>query len=359
MDEKQRIVVENKIDYQFKNKSLLQQAFVRSSYTAENGGWDNEVLEFIGDKVIDFVVTKMLAEKYCHMTMSQEYRQKRMWKSPMIKPEPNVLHSDKNEGELTEIRKSLVQRANLARRIDEYDFSQYLVMSKSDEVNHVYENASVKEDLFEAIVGAVAIDCNWNTEKLEQVVDHMLEPDLEEFGENYIMIIQEWSLKKYNELPMYHVDKFSQSRKYQKGYIYDSSAVFTFGAQPTYTAYLGLKGIEDIVLGFGFTQREARKDAARCACKLIEKMGLLFTIKDEIDNPNLDDAINQLETLARRGYFSLPEYVYEESHDENGNPIWHVRCLIEGQEYSSEAIGSVKKQAKKQAAYNMLMYVLG
>lgn len=56
MDSKDLQVIEARIGYSFKNSDLLQQAFVRRSYARENGGEDNEVLEFIGDKVLDFLL---------------------------------------------------------------------------------------------------------------------------------------------------------------------------------------------------------------------------------------------------------------------------------------------------------------
>ena len=69
MDTNDLIGIENQIDYKFKNRDLLQQAFVRRSYSAENGGANNEVLEFIGDKALDFVVVQLLTEEYgCWMT---------------------------------------------------------------------------------------------------------------------------------------------------------------------------------------------------------------------------------------------------------------------------------------------------
>ena len=55
-------MVQGQIGYDFKNLDLLQQAFTRRSYTAENGGENNEVLEFIGDKALDFVVVASLSE---------------------------------------------------------------------------------------------------------------------------------------------------------------------------------------------------------------------------------------------------------------------------------------------------------
>ena len=48
--------VERQIGYKFVNRDLLVQAFVRKSYSMENGGENNEVLEFIGDKALDLSV---------------------------------------------------------------------------------------------------------------------------------------------------------------------------------------------------------------------------------------------------------------------------------------------------------------
>lgn len=62
-------MVQGQIGYDFKNLDLLQQAFTRRSYTAENGGENNEVLEFIGDKALDFMVVKLLIQKYGYLAM--------------------------------------------------------------------------------------------------------------------------------------------------------------------------------------------------------------------------------------------------------------------------------------------------
>ena len=102
---------------------------------------------------------------------------------------------------------------------------------------------------------------------------------------------------------------------------------------------------------------KSRKICER-AYKYLKEHGLLVSIKDEISNPNAEDAIGQLEILARRGYFDIPIYNTEESHDEDGNPIWNVRCHIEQIDRSFASINSSKKVAKKKAAYKMLQYVL-
>lgn len=97
-------------------------------------------------------------------------------------------------------------------------------------------------------------------------------------------------------------------------------------------------------------------------CKLayeyLEKHDMLFSIRDEIENPNFESSINQLEILARRGYFSLPTYNYNETHDQDGNPIWECQCHIRECDQSFSAVSSSKKAAKKDSALQMLNYVL-
>ena len=56
--------VQRQIGYEFKNLDLLEQAFTRRSYTEESGGENNEVLEVLGDKVLDFIVVKILSERF-------------------------------------------------------------------------------------------------------------------------------------------------------------------------------------------------------------------------------------------------------------------------------------------------------
>lgn len=96
----------------------------------------------------------------------------------------------------------------------------------------------------------------------------------------------------------------------------------------------------------------------KVAYEYLERKELLFSIRDEIENPNKADAVSQLEILARRGYFSLPIYDFELNHDENGNPIWRCACHIAEKPKDFKAKSSSKKDAKKSAAFEMLKYVL-
>ena len=360
MDAKDISFIQDQIGYNFKNTDLLQQAFVRRSYSHENGGENNEVLEFIGDKVLDFIVVKLLSDKFGY-----------------TKGELDVFDSENDwdeyacdycENKLTEIKKQLVQKQNLATCIDELGLAEYLIMGKSDQKQHADEQPSVKEDLFEAILGAVAIDSGWNLEKLQDTVELMLKPEttLEEDDEdNYVALIQEWCSKETGNIPLYHFEEGSYQATWYMPFDGISQNCNVLGS-PEYNKLMAsthrclLKIADDIPIfrGFGKSKSEARKNVCRLAYEWLDKNDRLHTIGNELENPNRNEAIGQLEILARRGYFTLPTYEFEQEHDENGNPVWTAKCCVEEAEYYFDATSSSKKEAKKDAAFEMLKYVL-
>ena len=78
--------------------------------------------------------------------------------------------------------------------MDELGFSEHLIMGKGDIQNNINQEDSVKEDLFEAIIGAVAIDSGWNLKDLQKVVEAMLVPEdflINDTDTNYVRLIQE------------------------------------------------------------------------------------------------------------------------------------------------------------------------
>ena len=319
--------IEQLLEYQFEETAILQQAFIRRSYSQEKGGENNEILEFIGDKALDFIVVKKLAEYYGKLTKEDEFSTKY------------------KEGKLTEIKKKLVNSTMLAHRIDILGLNAYLIMGKGDIKNNVQDEEHVKEDLFEAIIGAVAIDSDWDMEKIQDVIEKML--DIEYYlengfndNENYVDLIQQWSQKQYGELPLYEV------------YLEDENA-------EEYTCRLTLPDIDEYFEGEGYSKSQARMDAASKAYSYLEKNDMLLTMEDEVGEPDENRAINQLQELAQKGYIEMPEYIFEERHDKDGNPIWHCECHVNGQEYYYQYDLPSKKEAKRKAAYNMLRQVLG
>lgn len=357
MTQEEFVTVQNRIDYRFKNPDLLHQAFTRKSYAEENGGCENEVLEFIGDKVLDFVVVKYLTESFG--SYAHDY-------DDYSDEDADEFECELGEGSLTEMKAHLVQKRMLSMRIDKLGFADFLYMGRGDTERHVERQDSVKEDLFEAILGAVALDSNWNLEALENVVKHMLDPEVElgqdEELENYIGLVQDWASETQGELPLYHPEAFFpdyyfHGNSYVLGDNMRNSNMFIV-ARPKRMCSLKLPGVEEIFLDAGQTDREARRGAAKAAYLYLKENDMLLTIRDEIENPNQDEAISQLEILARRGYFPLPEYDFQEDHDSDGNPIWNCKCIIEGVGHVASAKSSSKKDAKKQAAFKMLKHVL-
>ena len=98
--------------------------------------------------------------------------------------------------------------------------------------------------------------------------------------------------------------------------------------------------------------------AAELAYDYLNRNGLLYTMSDEIDEPSPEKAINQLQELAQKGYFSMPVYEFKETHDDNGNPIWNCKCSIKDLDEFYYQTSYSKKEAKKQAAYQTLLAVL-
>lgn len=346
-------VIEGQIGYEFRNKDLLQQAFVRKSYSNENGGQNNEVLEFIGDKVLDFVVVKLLCSRYGRITEDVDWEE---------------YECNYTEGELTEIKMSLVQKSNLSSRIRMLDLQDYLIMGQSDLKNDVQNIDSVQEDLFEAILGAIAIDSDWDMDKMQESVEIMLNPDRDLDEEaNYVELIQEWTLRDRGALPQFRYEEGSYSSSWHLPFNGISQKCNTLGgkefnelmeSKQRCILYLRGDGTIPAFRGFGNSKNAARKAVCKLAYEYLEDHELLFSIRDEIEKPSKDMAINQLEILARRGYFSVPTYDYSEKKDDSGNPVWTAKCRIERERKTYKATSSSKKEAKKLAAYNMLKFVL-
>lgn len=347
--------IQRKIGYDFKNTDLMFQAFIRKSYSEENGGENNEVLEFIGDKVLDLIVVKLLAEKYGEIKKTQIGSLKDL----------ELFVSELDEGELTEKKRKLVEKKNLAERMLDLGFSKYLIMSKGDLEKELQYSKSVMEDLFEAIIGAIALDSNWNLKEIQNVVECML--DLENFSdedENYVNKLQEWSLKRYGVLPDVQLGKLDRYESPNQICHMSNEIIALWRNYETIRiadvkkCVIILEEMNYKFIGYGYSNSEARSAASKVAYEFLEKNGLELSIKDEIDEPNVDDAISQLEILARRGYFSIPTYNFKQTYDKDGNPIWNCVCNINEIEKSFSKKSSSKKDAKKNSAYKMLKYVL-
>lgn len=130
-----QLIANLKENYQiiFNNISLLEQAFTHSSYVNEHRNLhisDNERLEFLGDAVLELLVSRFLFQTY-----------------------PNV-----SEGKLTKLRAAIVREDSLASFAKECGFDQFIRLGKGEENSGGRKRASLLCDLFESFLGAVYLD---------------------------------------------------------------------------------------------------------------------------------------------------------------------------------------------------------
>lgn len=131
-------LLEKKLKINFKNKDLLVQAFVHRSYLNENPALKlnhNERLEFLGDAILEQVVTE-----YLYLT-----------------------YPDKSEGELTSWRAALVNAKMLAKAGQEVGLNDFLLLSRGEMKEEGKSRLYILANTFEAFIGALYLDQGINS----------------------------------------------------------------------------------------------------------------------------------------------------------------------------------------------------
>ena len=119
--------LEKALMHSFKDKNILKTALTHSSYANDNNVPSNQRLEYLGDSVLNFIVADNLYNNF------------------------NV-----EEGQMSKWRSKMVNSDNLSKIIETLGLDKYLLLGKSFSKQQI--SKSVKEDLFESIVGAIYID---------------------------------------------------------------------------------------------------------------------------------------------------------------------------------------------------------
>ena len=124
--------LQNQLGYTFRDARLLQLALTHPSVAHEQGApaQTNQRLEFLGDAVLQLVLTRELYEKF-----------------------PSF-----EEGPLTKARAKLVNRRTLAEHGRELGLGGHLILSRGEEMHGGRERASALADAFEALLGAIFLD---------------------------------------------------------------------------------------------------------------------------------------------------------------------------------------------------------
>lgn len=217
--------LEQQIGISFTNNDLLDNAFVHRSFMNEYKGddkGDNERLEFLGDAVLELVVTEFLFKTY----------------------------PKKTEGELTSWRSALVKGKHLAVIAEELNLGVYLYLSRGEEKSGGRKKGYILANTVEALIGAIYLDKGY--EIAHTFIDKFILTRLEEILEKEQHIDAK---SQFQELAQDKVDITPEYRLISEEGP-DHSKVFTMGA------YLGEKKISE---GNGSSKQKAEEDAARKA----------------------------------------------------------------------------------------------
>jgi len=151
------------------NHSLLLQAITHTSYVNENKNeniQDNERLEFLGDAVLELIVSEYLFTHY----------------------------PQNSEGDLTKIRAAVICEQTLAKRAKILNLGDYMLLGRGEEMTGGRERNSLLADAFEAIIGAIYL--SHGLESVREFILSQLVPEINcvvkgEYGQDYKTILQE------------------------------------------------------------------------------------------------------------------------------------------------------------------------
>jgi ribonuclease-3 len=176
---------EERMGYRFKEASHLLTALIHSSFAFEQVGKvlrDNEVLEFLGDAVLDLAVAKALF----------------------------VAFPAAPEGELTRMRAALVNETSLAALATEIRLGDFLLLGKGEENTGGRTKPSILSSVYEAVLGAVFVDGGYEAARV--LVERQFAPLFAQ-GKRIMLQtdaksrLQEMAQERFNEAPTYGLEK--------------------------------------------------------------------------------------------------------------------------------------------------------
>lgn len=211
------------IGIQFSDEDLLRQAFTHRSYINEHKSSKfehNERLEFLGDAVLELVVTDHLFRE----------------------------HADKNEGVMTAYRAALVNTNTLADTAWELGMNEYLLLSKGEAKDNGRARSIILADSLEALIGAIYLDRGYDTAR-DFIAKHLLSKTGDIIANNLWLDSKSLFQEKAQEIigftPNYEVRE-------EEGP--DHNKVFTVAL---------LVGDEEVAIGKGHSKQEAEQKAAQ------------------------------------------------------------------------------------------------
>lgn len=170
--------LEHKFSYKFKNIELLDIALTHPSYSNEIGKENYERLEFLGDAVLELVITELLFKTY----------------------------KLKNEGSLSKIRANFVSQTTLAKVARELELGKYIKLGKGELNSKGKEKDSILSSSLEAVFAAIFIDGGYRfshkaiKKSFKRIVDNAFSS---EYDIDYKTKLQELVQNKFKKAPSY------------------------------------------------------------------------------------------------------------------------------------------------------------
>ena len=213
----------DKLGYGFRKPELLMQAFRHASYVNEQGDSnleDNERLEFLGDAVLDLVISHLLMEFF----------------------------KDAEEGILSKYRAMVVDKAGLYEMALKLNLGNYLLLGRGEEQSHGREKPSILANTMEALIGALYLDSGFDNTM--EIVGKLFLSLLDKIATketvyDFKSSLQEYTQQTYKALPEYRlVEDFGPSH------------------DKTFKVVLVLSGVI-LAEGIGKSKKEAEQNAAK------------------------------------------------------------------------------------------------
>ena len=215
--------IEKKLEVRFKNPRLLHTALVhRSQLNESKETSSNERLEFLGDAVLEFIVSAALIRN----------------------------HPAFDEGELTALRSNLVNTNSLAQAAEKLELGKSLYLSKGEEESGGRKNKALLANTFESIIGAIFLD--QGIPSCEKVVEALLLPKTKQallHLKDPKSMLQEQIQKGGQRTPIYRI--ISEEGP-------DHAKIFTVGVFVNGNL---------LAKGTGMNKQEAEQEAAQQALK--------------------------------------------------------------------------------------------
>lgn len=219
------------IGYEFKNPLILEEALTHSSYANEHRNIsvkDNERLEFLGDAILDLVISEYLFKK----------------------------HPEMPEGDLSKLRASIVCEGSLAKTAKNIHLGEHILLGKGEEMTGGRERASILADGFEAITGALFLEGSFDLSKsfLTKTLIRQVEgiTSLEDLYTDYKTLLQE-SIQKESSVPIHYEVVGEEGPDHDKHFYVEVC-----------------HGEEVLGKGCGKSKKEAEQDAAKRALDKLE-----------------------------------------------------------------------------------------